>query len=141
MTQRPVGRKSRRAEDGFFPRFDRAGFEPRRGRANSQRFEAAETRDTLGDASRTHGSNPARLKHGGSSRCSSRDQPPLRFGAALFCVVSRLEVGRDVGLAKSGFRPTSAGLSPVRRHAHAPDLSFVICHLSFMVYGATNDHR
>jgi hypothetical protein len=35
-----------------------------------------------------------------------RDPPPLRFGAALSCVVSRLEMGRDVGLAKSGFRPT-----------------------------------
>jgi hypothetical protein len=37
-----------------------------------------------------------------------RDPPPLRFGAALSCVVSRLEMGRDVGLAKSGFRPTGS---------------------------------
>jgi hypothetical protein len=61
---RPVGRKSRRAEDGFFPEFDRAGFEPRGERATSLRFEAAETCDTLGDATRTHGSNPARSKYG-----------------------------------------------------------------------------
>jgi hypothetical protein len=35
-----------------------------------------------------------------------RVPPPLRFGAALLCIVSGLETGRDVGLAKSGFRPT-----------------------------------
>jgi hypothetical protein len=37
-----------------------------------------------------------------------RDPPPLRFGAALSRVVSRLEMGRDVGLAKSGLRPTGS---------------------------------
>jgi hypothetical protein len=38
-----------------------------------------------------------------------RVPPPLRFGAALLCIVSGLASGRDVGLAKSGFRPTSLG--------------------------------
>jgi hypothetical protein len=54
-----------------------------------------------------------------------RDPPPLRFGAALSCVVSRLEMGRDVGLAKSGFRPTGSWV-PFRpfalsaQNAHSP---------------------
>jgi hypothetical protein len=57
-----------------------------------------------------------------------RDPPPLRFGAALSCVVSRLERGRDVGLAKSDFRlafvprvvevrelsPSAPGINPDR---------------------------
>jgi hypothetical protein len=52
-----------------------------------------------------------------------RDPPPLRFGAALSCFVSRLEIGRDVGLAKSGFRPTgSFAHSPVRPFAVSPIL-------------------
>jgi hypothetical protein len=34
-----------------------------------------------------------------------RDPPPLRYGAARLCIVSRLEIGRDVGLAKVGFSP------------------------------------
>jgi hypothetical protein len=44
---------------------------------------------------------------GRAKTSARRDPPPLRFGAALSCFVSRLEIGRDVGLAKSGFRPTS----------------------------------
>jgi hypothetical protein len=51
-------------------------------------------------------------------------RPPLRFGAALSCVVSRLEMGREVGLAKSGFRPTGSrvpiALSPLRPLAVSP---------------------
>ena len=39
-----------------------------------------------------------------------RDPPPLRFGTARSCIVSSIEVGRDVGLAKSGLRPTIHGL-------------------------------
>src|SRR5258707_15504945 len=35
---------------GFSPRFCRAGFEPRRGRPTSLRFEATKTDHTLGDA-------------------------------------------------------------------------------------------
>jgi hypothetical protein len=58
-----LGRKSRRAVDRFSPSFCRAGFEPRRGRPAAPSFQAAETDDTLGDATRTHGSNPARLRH------------------------------------------------------------------------------
>jgi hypothetical protein len=48
-----------------------------------------------------------------------RDPPPLRFGAAVFRVVSRRRVGRDVGFAKSGFRPAMGvvALSPYRRVA------------------------
>jgi len=38
-----------------------------------------------------------------------RVPPPLRFGAALVCVVSGLETSRDVGLAKSGFLLTVLG--------------------------------
>jgi len=36
-----------------------------------------------------------------------RDPPPLRFGAALLFGLSCPEIGRDVGFAKSGFRPTA----------------------------------
>jgi hypothetical protein len=49
---------------GFSPRFCRAGFEPRRGQPTSLRFEASKTDDTLGDATCTHGSNPARFRQG-----------------------------------------------------------------------------
>jgi hypothetical protein len=51
-----------------------------------------------------------------------RDPPPLRFGAALSWVVSRLEIGREVGLAKSGFRPTGSWVapSPTRPFAVSP---------------------
>jgi hypothetical protein len=64
------------------------------------------------------------LKSGADTRnqdgpsSARRDPPPLRFGAALFCVVSRLWVGRDVGFAKSGFRPTGS-------HGHSPSSGVV----------------
>ena len=47
----------------FFPTFLRAGFEPRRGRPTSLHFEASRTDHTLDEASRAHGSNPARNAH------------------------------------------------------------------------------
>src|SRR5260370_47753 len=65
-----VSRKNRWGEDlggpktSFFPTFLRAGFEPRRGRPTSLHFEATRTDDTLDEATPTHGSNPARLRHG-----------------------------------------------------------------------------
>ena len=68
-TQRAVGRRSRWGEDlgapktSFFPTFLRAGFEPRRGRPTSLHFEATRTDDPLDEATRTHGSNPARNAH------------------------------------------------------------------------------
>jgi hypothetical protein len=71
-----VGRKSRRAVGWFSPPFCRAGSEPRRGRPTDPRFEAAETDNALGDSTRTHGSNPARLRHGGSNRRPRRDFRP-----------------------------------------------------------------
>jgi porphobilinogen synthase len=37
-----------------------------------------------------------------------RDPPSLRFGVALLWHVSSLKVGRDIGFAESGFRPTKA---------------------------------
>jgi hypothetical protein len=43
-----------------------------------------------------------------------RDPPPLRFGAACSTSLPRLAVGRDVGFAKSGFRPTDQ--SPITNH-------------------------
>jgi hypothetical protein len=43
----------------------------------------------------------------GSDHGPRRDPPPIRFGAALFCNVSRVEISRDVGLAESGLRPTA----------------------------------
>src|ERR1700730_5215769 len=69
------------------------------------------------------GASTERLKSGaikswGKNQSSARrDPPPLRFGAALFCEVSRVEISRDVGLAESGLRPTGPA---------GP-----ICHLSF----------
>ena len=67
------------------------------------------------------------------SVCPRRDPPPLRFGAALSCVVSRLEMGRhDVGLAKSVFAPPGPGvLSPFRRirpFAHSPTRGYTTPH-------------
>jgi hypothetical protein len=86
-------------------------------------LERPENDHILGDATRTHGSNPARSSQRSGIRFPRRDPPPLRFGAALLCVVSRRRVGRDVGFAKSGFRPTESwvsrpiALSPTRRIA------------------------
>ena|ERR1700730_5215771 len=48
----------------FSPRFNRAGFEPLRGRATSLHFKRLEEENTLGDATRTHGSNPTRSRDG-----------------------------------------------------------------------------
>jgi hypothetical protein len=68
-TQRAVGRRFRWGEDlgapktSFFQTFLRAGFEPRRGRPTSLHFESSDTEDTLDEATRTHGSNPARNAH------------------------------------------------------------------------------
>jgi hypothetical protein len=65
-----VGRKSRWGEGlgapktTFFPTFLHAGFEPRRGRTTSVHFQAISTDDTLDETTCTHGSNPARLRHG-----------------------------------------------------------------------------
>ena len=52
-----------------------------------------------------------RLKSGANLRVrvARPDPPPRRYGAARLCVVSRVENGRDVGLAESSFRPTSLG--------------------------------
>ena len=69
-TRRAVRRRFRWGEDlgapkaSFFPTFLRAGFEPRRGRPTSVHFQATKTEDTLGEATCTPGSNPARLRHG-----------------------------------------------------------------------------
>jgi hypothetical protein len=62
----------------------------------------------MGQADHTPGSNPRDLTIPRSNILGARDPPPLRFGAARSCGVSSLVVSRDVGLAKSGFRPTSA---------------------------------
>jgi hypothetical protein len=63
------------------------------------------------------GTSTARLKSGAAKPWgrnhrrraeTRRHPPPLRYGAAPLCIVSHtLKLGRDVGLAKSGFRPTS----------------------------------
>jgi hypothetical protein len=43
-----------------------------------------------------------------ATRAARRVPPPLRFGAALVYVLTHYKpAGRDVGLAKSGFRPTA----------------------------------
>jgi hypothetical protein len=87
----------------------RVGFEPRRERSTSAVWidRRTITRWVL---------QPARMAQIRRDRASEvvslsprRDPPPLRFGAALACFVSRVETGRDVGLAKSGFRPTGIG--------------------------------
>jgi hypothetical protein len=121
----PVGRKTRRAGVGLAIQLFRAGFEPHRRRATTSSGSESPTlgsREFCVDRTRTHGSNPARSSRRGGFRCPRRDPPPLRFGAALSCVVSRLETGRDVGLAKSGFRPTGPRIvhaaSPFRPLAH-----------------------
>jgi hypothetical protein len=40
---------------------------------------------------------------------AGRDPPPLRFGAAWSASCQTPEIGRDVGLAKSGLRPSDFG--------------------------------
>src|SRR5260370_38963708 len=65
-----------------------------------------------------------------------RDPPPVRFGAALSCVVSRFEMGRDVGLVKSGFRPTGCWvLPPIRPFADSPFTSPTVRYTTLMADG------
>ena len=43
-----------------------------------------------------------------ATRSARRVPPPLRFGAALvYVLIHHKPAGREVGLAKSGFRPTA----------------------------------
>jgi hypothetical protein len=63
-TARGGARIAARTAVVFSSRFCRAGFEPRRRRPTSPRFESTKTDDTLGDTKCTHGSNPARLRQG-----------------------------------------------------------------------------
>jgi hypothetical protein len=65
----------------FSPGICRAGFELCRGRPTSQRFEATKTDHTLGDATCTHGSNPARLRHGWWRPQSAPRSSPYRSSA------------------------------------------------------------
>jgi hypothetical protein len=51
-----------------------------------------------------------------ATRPARRVPPPLRFGAALVYVLIRHKpAGRDVRLAKSGFRPTTPAVVSLRR--------------------------
>src|ERR1700724_1730927 len=85
----PVGRKSRRAEDRFPPRFDRAGFEPLRGPATSLHFKRLEIDDTLGAATHTHGSNPARAHLGRKTSSARRDFRPTGWNLrSVICHLS-----------------------------------------------------
>ena len=114
------------------------------------RVSNAGSREFCVDTTHTHGSNPARPSQRGSFRCLRRDPPSLRFGAALSCVVSSLGTGRDVGLAKSGFRPTGPGVvhaaspSPFRLFPGLPDVaSWAVRHSlpEFMTMGRSREFQ
>ncbi len=118
-----VGRKPRRAEhvaNSFGA--DRAGFEPRR--AAGYTHESGRTQ-TLDSGQLSIATPRARLKSGANYALADgrpsarRDPPPLRFGAARPHTASRQRVGRDVGFAKSGFRPTGAGPKAPQVHARS----------------------
>jgi hypothetical protein len=105
-----VGRKSRRAHSAVTSKdLVRAGFEPCRGAAISQELSQPHRRIS---GKRLEMPRPrlAQIRRewtlGETASSARRDPPPLRFGAARFCMVADREVGRDVGFAKSGFRPT-----------------------------------
>jgi hypothetical protein len=66
-----------------------------------------------------------------ATRPARRVPPPLRFGAALvYVLIHPKPAGRDVGLAKSGLRPTDQGsyrpFPYVDAYAQLPPESHVI---------------
>ncbi len=57
--------------------------------------------------------NRRELTERAATSSARRVPPPLRFGAAwVYVVIHHKPAGRDVGLAKSGFRPTAPLLAP-----------------------------
>jgi hypothetical protein len=88
---------------------------------------------------RLGGTSTERLKTGPKSfqqlatSSARRVPPPLRFGAALVYVsVTLRKSGRDVGLAKSGFRPTESWAhSPFRRRISFPAFPAITAFAAF----------
>jgi hypothetical protein len=70
--------------------------------------------------------NPRRFRRLAASG-TRRVPPPLRFGAAWSMICGLTELGRDVGLAKSGSRPTGHGVLRIcRPFAHSPFRRFAV---------------